>query len=355
MLFLLFLHSASPQAPDASGPALLLEGKAAKLKIELGGGAISDFQLADLPLNPLTWHSEGESPRLIGHFVCLDRWGAPSEAEQRNGMPFHGEAPRVMWRTVTAPAVKGSDIQAEMTAVLPLAGLEVSRIVRLSQKLPLFRVTERVTNKNKLGRIYNMVQHPTIAPPFLDEQTLIDSNATRGFMQSSPLPNPEQPLVEWPQASDKGVQVDMRQLKTEPSPNVVSYVIQEEYGWTTASSVSRGLLIGYLWKTSEYPWFNAWRHVEKGRPAARGLEFGTTGLHQPFGVLVKKGRIFDRPLYAHLDTGQAETRSYVCFLFKIPTNYKGVAKVIYDNGRLQLLEHGGDAARTLSMEVGNLF
>jgi hypothetical protein len=45
----------------------------------------------------------------------------------------------------------------------------------------------------------------------------------------------------------------------------------------------------------------------------------------------------------------------VCFLFKIPTNYKGVAKVIYDNGRLQLLEHGGDAARTLSMEVGNLF
>jgi hypothetical protein len=289
----------------------------------------------------------------MGHFLCLDRWGQPSAAEQRNGMPFHGEASRVVWRVVNQPSVQGDKQVAEMSASLPLAGLDVTRRIRLSTNAAYFVVTERVTNRNKLGRIYNMVQHPSIAPPFLDERTLVDANAKTGFMQSSPLPNPEQPKVEWPLALNKGQPADLRRLAADPEPNVVSYTIEEQHGWVTASSLSGGVLIGYIWKTSDYPWFNAWRHAVDGRPAARGLEFGTTGLHQPFPILVKKGRIFDRPLYAYLDSGQTETRSYACFLFRIPQDYKGVARVTYANGRLMLHEHGG--GRELTMTVGNLF
>jgi hypothetical protein len=181
----------------------------------------------------------------------------------------------------------------------------------------------------------------------------VDANARAGFMQSSPMPNPEQPKVEWPNALNKGQPADLRRLAGDPAPNVVSYTIDDEHGWVTASSVSGGLLIGYIWKTSDYPWFNAWRHTENGRPAARGLEFGTTGLHQPFPILVKKGRIFERPLYAFIDAGQTEARSYACFLFRIPEDYSGVARVTYANGRLRLHEHG--RGRELSMNVGDLF
>ncbi len=53
--------------------------------------------------------------------------------------------------------------------------------------------------------------------------------------------------------------------------------------------------------------------VEKGRPFARGLEFGTTRLSHPDSVLIVKGAIFGRPIIAHLDAGQTETRSYVAF------------------------------------------
>jgi hypothetical protein len=240
-----------------------------------------------------------------------------------------------------------------MAASLPLAGLDVMRRIRLSTKAAFFVVTERVTNRNKLGRVYNMVQHPSIAPPFLDEKTLVDANAKKGFMQDSPLPNPEQPTVEWPQALNQGRPADLRRLESDPAPNVVSYTVDEEHGWVTASGVSGGLLIGYIWRTSDYPWFNAWRHTENGRPAARGLEFGTTGLHQPFAVLVKKGRIFDRPLYAYLDAGETQTRTYAGFLFRIPEDYKGVSRVVYANGRLELHEHG--AGRELTMNVGGLF
>ena len=87
-------------------------------------------------------------------------------------MPFHGEASRVAWRVINQPTRQGDNQVADMSASLPLAGLEVARHIRLSTDAALFVITERVTNRNKLGRIYNMVQHPSIAPPFLDERTL---------------------------------------------------------------------------------------------------------------------------------------------------------------------------------------
>src|SRR5204863_5576219 len=117
-----------------------------------------------------------------------------------------------------------------MGATLPIAGLEVRRTVRLSEAAGVFSVSETVTNANKLGRLYNMVQHATIGPPFLDENTVVDSNAQRGFMQSSPLPNPEHPEVLWPMAISEGKPVDLRHLTTDAEPSVVSFVIDGDYG-----------------------------------------------------------------------------------------------------------------------------
>ncbi len=118
--------------------------------------------------------------------------------------------------------------------------------------------------------------------------------------------------------------VDVTRLTNDPNPNVVSYAIDSEFGWTTAVTPAKQPLVGYLWKTSEYPWFSVWYHVENGKPAARGLEFGTTGLHQPFPILIRKATIYGRPLLAFLDAGAAETRSYKMFLLKVPQNFSGV-------------------------------
>jgi hypothetical protein len=268
-------------------------------------------------LNPLTWSEAGSAPnRLRGHFICFDRWGAPSDAEKENGMPFHGEGPRVTWKVTS----RAADSVA-MEAKLPMAGLAIYRTVKLTGAQA--EVTERVKNLNKLGRVYNLVQHPSIAPPFLDETTVVDSNARQGFSQASPMPHPEQPAFVWPQAIDGSRAVDIRRLTNDPEPNVVSYVIDQDWGWTTAATPGKKLLIGYVWKTSEYPWFNAWRDVKDGRPSARGLEFGTTGLHQPYPILAQKGRIFGRALFAFLDTGAEESRSYTMFLATVPAGFAG--------------------------------
>lgn len=336
---------------------LVLEGKRAQLTVDLGGGSFTDFHLRSQALSPIQWGAAEPvaEPHPRGHFLCLDRWGQPSDAEAKNGMPFHGEAAHVEWQVVQNPRLHEGKREAEITANLPLAGLTVKRRILLSESGTFFTVREEVTNINKLGRLFNMVQHPTIGPPFLDEHTIVDANARRGFMQGSPLPNPEEPSVYWPEARLDGQPVNLRYLKNDPNPNVVSYTIDEEYGWVTACNPARGLLIGYLWKSGEYPWFSAWRYVEKGKPAARGLEFGTTGLHQPFPILVAKGRIFGRALYGYLDAGETIAKTYACFLLEIPADYKGVANVTYNGNKLILHEREAGPERDLTLEVGSLF
>ena len=186
--------------------SLVLDGQSAQLTVDLAGGSITDFHLRSPALNPLQWGDKSESatPRAMGHFLCLDRWGAPSEAEQTNGMSVRGEASRVGWQVLQDATAKEQRVEAEMTATLPLAGLKVKRRIELSRREAFFVVREEITNFNKLGRVFNMVQHPTIGPPFLDEHTVVDANARRGFMQSSPLPNPEEPAVSWPEARKTG-------------------------------------------------------------------------------------------------------------------------------------------------------
>jgi len=104
-----------------------------------------------------------------------------------------------------------------------------------------------------------------------------------------------------------------------------------------------------------------WRDVQNGRPAARGLEFGTTGLPHPDAVLVSKGKIFGRQLFEHLDAGQTVAKSYAAFLLKIPRNYRGVSNITYVRGRLVLherdvlYERDAGPERDLVIEVGDLF
>jgi hypothetical protein len=324
---------------------IILTGKAASVSVDAAGGSIVDFHFLDQKLNPFTWNypEKGDTkPRTMGHFICFDRWGQPSEQEAKNGMPYHGEAAQVVWKVLTEPSVKNGAVVTEMLCELPMGGMTLKRTMRLSENSSVLAVHEDITNTNKLGRVYNIVQHPTIGPEFLDESVLVDTNATKGFAQGGALPFPEEPVLYWPMIVHNGALVDLRRLTTSHEPGVVSFVFPDslKYGWVTAMNPVKGLLVGYLWELNEYPWLDIWRHIQDGRPAARGMEFGTTGLHQPFGALIRKGSIFGRPLFEYLDSGQTATKSYVLFLAKVPSGFAGVRDVRLQNGDIVIREQG---------------
>ncbi|MCE5250282.1 hypothetical protein LLG96_08685 [bacterium] len=333
-----------------------LKGKAAFVGVDIAGGSIVDFHLIQQGLNPLNWNypEKGDlKPRTMGHFICFDRWGQPSDQEFKNGMPFHGEAAQVEWKVLSQPRKTDNTITAVMLCELPMGGMTLKRTLSLYENAPVLMVKEEITNVNKLGRVYNIVQHPSIAPPFLDESVLVDCNASRGYMQESPWPNPEEPVIYWPAIAYKGKLVDLRRLADDHNPAVTSFVFADslDYGWVTACNPGKRLMIGYIWKLSEYPWLNIWRNSPEGKPAARGLEFGTTGLHKPFGDMLAKEKIFGRPIYEYCDAGQTITKSYVAFITEIPSDYKGSGAVSYIADSIVIQERESTRARDITIKL----
>ena len=307
-----------------------LENENTILGVNLLGGSYTDFHLKDIPINPINWHTkESDEQTFMGHFLCFDRWGPPTDAEKANGFGHHGEAHDQDWELLAEPHSKDKMVTCSMQCTLPLGGLQLTRKIELSGGEPMFFVKEEIKNLNKYGRMFNIVQHVSLAPPFLDKSTLFDTNAEKGFenREDGSL-NQEEPVLYWPETIHLSEKVSLRQFNNE-WPRVSSFVFNEndEYAWVTACNSEIKLMLGYVWKIEEYPWINFWRSMENGVPMAFGMEFGTTGLHEPFPVLAKKGKIFDCNIYDFIDADEIVSKSFTAFLAKIPEDYQGVSEI----------------------------
>src|SRR5262245_34299347 len=102
-LALVLLGTSWTKAQDTfqGRPAVVLSNEKAQLVVDLAGGAFADFHLKASDLNPFNWGTPGPNDKSIrgfGHFLCLDRWGPASAAEEKRGMPYHGEASHVEWK-----------------------------------------------------------------------------------------------------------------------------------------------------------------------------------------------------------------------------------------------------------------
>ena len=111
-----------------------LRGKQVELVWAASGGALVAFRLLDNPTNPLNFEvtpdieqRRDNAPILRGHFLCLDRWGGPSKAEEAHGVPFHGEAPRIVWKIDQPPVDASGRIAAEMSCVRACESADLKR------------------------------------------------------------------------------------------------------------------------------------------------------------------------------------------------------------------------------------
>jgi hypothetical protein len=318
-----------------------IENSKVLLQVNLRGGSYSDFHFKDHPVNPINFQSkESEDPLYTGHFLCFDRWGPPTDAEQANGFIHHGEANTQTWQLLSEPEAKKGLISCSMTCTLPMGGLRITRIIEMSETEPVFFVKEQIQNLNKYGRMYNIVQHVSLAPPFLDRTTIFDNNTEKGFedKENGSLYQ-EELILKWPDATHNGEKVSLRQFQN-PWPRVSSFIYNKDdkYGWVTACNTREKIMLGYIWDTEEYPWINFWRSMENDTPVAFGMEFGTTGLHEPFPVVAKKGRIFDRNIYDFIDASEVKDKSFTAFLARIPDDYRGVEKITINNSLLIIKE-----------------
>jgi hypothetical protein len=330
-----------------------IENSSVLLQVNLSGGSFSDFHFKDLPVNPVNFQSdESEIPFFRGHFLCFDRWGPPTAAEKANGFNHHGEVNTQLWKLLNGPESLNGLVTSSMMCSLPMGGLQLTRTIELSETEPVFLVTEEIMNLNKYGRMFNIVQHVSIAPPFLDRSTIFDTNAGKGYEnREDGTCDQEEPVMTWPYAWQNGETMDLRQFHS-AWPRVASFVYNrdERIGWVTASNPACGLMLGYFWEINDYPWINFWRSMEKGLPVAFGMEFGTTGMHEPFPVLAKKGKIFGCNIYDFIDAGEVIPKKFTAFLAKIPGDYKGVSNIEFSGSAFTIKERS-QSSRDISYSL----
>ncbi len=340
----MLLQCCQQKTPAEKSTPISLFHAGSLLTIDAWGGAITSFKLAGDSVNPFTWALQSADMPLNnqkgapfkGHFLCLGRWGAPTEGEMTQGIPHNGEAGNIAWK-VDSTSVPGVLI---MGVSAPLDGISAERKVEWIGNEAVWKATETVQSTLTVARPFNMVQHATIGYPFLDTATRVYTNATDGFLQAFSYPNPQRYAYKWPDAYlDSTLNTaDLRSTYTAQS-YVSTHVFADSIGWIVAVQPATGLCLGYIWHTREYPWVNIWHEVKEGKPWAKGLEFGTTGIGRSYQDLMAiDSRFMQRPSFFMLDAGERISKSYHCFLTRLPSQMKTVDVLRINSSGINLID-----------------
>src|SRR5688572_27864600 len=97
---------------------------------------------------------------IMGHSLCLDIFGPPSEDEAKAGLTPHGEGSVAPYEL----NIRGETLGARAT--FPIARLTFERHIVLRDRSGLMR--EVLTNVSVTDRAIGWTQHVTLGPPFLE-------------------------------------------------------------------------------------------------------------------------------------------------------------------------------------------
>jgi hypothetical protein len=303
------------------------------------------------------WLSSG----YMGHLLCFPSFGPPSSDEEvRNQLGNHGEAPIVEW------VEKGVDRTADAVTLrygadLPRTQYRVERAITLRGNESAVFVEEWVENLANYDRPINWVQHATFGPPFVEPgKTFLDVSATRGEVAAGGATGSLQSgsAITWPNGiSSNGKQVSLRPMQ--PNPHSGTYYAlrmdpARPLGYFTMYHAGFGVLIGYLYPTSDNPWIGDWQENQRntgkpwdGKAIARGMEFGTTPFAEGLRKSVERGSMFSTPTYRWINGKQRLKTTFTIFLAEIPEGFQGVADVKREPGRITIRER--ESGKTITV------
>lgn len=258
---------------------------------------------------------------IMGHNLCLDIFGPPSEEEARAGLTAHGEGSVAAYDLV----VSGRSITAR--APLPLARLEFQRRIELRDRAVWF--SETVTNVSGSDRAIGWTQHVTLGPPFLARgMTEFRASAGRSKVFETRF-GADDYLVEgaefeWPLAPtrDRGV-ADLRLFDGAPRSSAYTAHLMngEPSAWFAVFSHALHLTFGYVWRSADFPWMGIWEEHHSrmaapwnGNTMTRGIEFGVSPMPETRLAMLERGSLFGVPAYRSIGAGESISVDYRAFL-----------------------------------------
>jgi hypothetical protein len=332
--------------------AVSLENEKVRVTLLAGGGHIAEITLKQKNVNPLwtphwpsieprdfdpavhTGYGAGAESRLLagimGHNLCFDFFGPPSEEEAAAGLTVHGEASVVDWDV----AAEGNDT-LRARAELPLAGMRVERRLRLRDIV--LGIEETVENLTAVDRPVGWTQHVTLGPPFLAPgRTVFDAPATRSKVFEGDFAAGKGRLkigaeFDWPFCpSIDGGTIDLRQTADVPvSAGYTAHLMDpaRERAYFTAYNPDLDVHFGYSWRRADFPWLGIWEENHSrenppwdGRELTRGMEFGVSPMPETRRQMIDRGSMFGAPAYRWIPARGRATVQYCAFFGEIATD-----------------------------------
>ena len=307
--------------------AAVIENQALRIAVLEGGGHIASVLDKATGVSPLwvpPWPSiepsefgaaahavygDGADGRLLaaimGHNLCLDIFGGPSDEEAAAGLTAHGEG------SVAPYELSGMPTQVIARAQFPLAQLAFERTIDLIDRT--VRVREVVTNVSGTDRPVAWTQHVTLGPPFLERGlTGFRASATRSSVIGGSFGAGDYLRAgadfDWPEAPGRdGSTIDLRRYIDRPSSSAYTAHLMDQSqrdAFFVAFSPSARLAFGYVWRAADFPWMGIWEencsrtHTPwNGVTVTRGMEFGVSPFPESRRAMIERGRWFDVPTF----------------------------------------------------------
>ncbi len=263
---------------------------------------------------------------ILGHNLCLDIFGPPSEVEYAAGVTVHGEGSVVPYKIETSGA------RMVARAQLPLAQLDFERELELAPN-GVVKIREMVTNLTSMDRPLAWTQHVTLGPPFLEAGiTKLDMNAQKSMVFPGDFgeTQPYKPgaLFDWPNAPCKdGSTADLRiQPAAARSAGVTCHVVDpsSDQGSFQAFHPPTQVLFGYKWNRADFPWVSLWEENRSrtfppwnGNAVTRGIEFGVSPFAEGRRAMVERGSLLGVPTYRWLAARENATVHYTAFARRV--------------------------------------
>jgi hypothetical protein len=245
---------------------------------------------------------------IMGHNLCLDVFGAPSDEEFAAGVGVHGES------SVAPYEIEGGDRWLIARATLPLAGLAFERRVDLTGSS--VGIAESVTNLSATDRPIAWTQHVTLGPPFLvPGATRFRASATRSkvFEAAFGADDYLTPAAEfeWPGTPD------LRVFNGASRSSAFTTHLMQDDAFFLAWSPEHRLAFGYTWRGADFPWMGIWEENRSrthapwnGQTVARGMEFGVSPMPESRRAMIDRGALFGTPTYRWLPAKGTLTAEY---------------------------------------------
>ena len=270
-------------------------------------------------------YGSGSDARLLagimGHNLCLDIFGPPTDEEAKEGLTAHGEGSVGPYELIA----NGDTLVAR--AQFLIAGLEFERRIVLRDRMVLFR--EALKNVTRTARAIGWTQHVTLGPPFLERGTTqFRASATHSKVFDTPFGADDYlergAKFDWPMApAMRGGPVDLRVFsdRQRSSAYTAHLMNGSETAFFVAFSPPLELALAYVWKASDFAWLGIWEENHSrmnppwnGRTMTRGMEFGVSPIPETRDAMVQRGTLFSVPTFRRLASEESIAVEYCAVL-----------------------------------------